>query len=253
MIPRRLGSTGILLCPIGFGAFKIGRNEGIKYDRGYDLPTLDETARLLHGILDLGVTWIDTAPAYGVSEERIGQTIAARRREYTLSTKVGETFADGRSTYDFSHRAVRESVSRSLERLKTDVVEIVFVHSDGRDVEILETGETTAALREARASGYVRRLGFSGKTEAGFLRAMDDGYEVLMVERHPRDVSMDRVIAEAARRGVGVVIKKPLASGAVPPATAIPFGLAHAGVASLAIGGLSLERFREHVALAAEL
>src|SRR5438128_1494734 len=72
---RPLGSSGIAVTPIGFGAFKIGRNEGIKYPSAYSLPTDAESERLIHQILDLGVNYIDTAPAYGVSEERIGRAI----------------------------------------------------------------------------------------------------------------------------------------------------------------------------------
>jgi len=89
MVPQPLGKTGILVTPIGYGAFKIGRNEGIKYPQGYALPSEAEVGRLLNGVLDLGVNLIDTAPAYGLSEHRIGQAIGHRRREYVLSTKVG--------------------------------------------------------------------------------------------------------------------------------------------------------------------
>lgn len=250
MIRRRLGNTGMLLSPIGFGAFKIGRNEGIKYERGYDLPSEAEATRLLNGVLDLGITWIDTAPAYGLSEERVGRALSARRAEFTLSTKVGETFEHGRSTYDFSFAATTASIERSLHRLRTDRVDLVFVHSNGDDEAILAAGEVTAALRAASAARRVGRLGFSGKTLAGFRRAMDEGYDALMVEYHALDASMSPILDEAARRGVGVVIKKPLASGRIPPREAIPFALGAPAVASVAIGGLSLERFASHVAIA---
>ena len=72
MRPRRLGSTSLQLSPIGFGAFKIGRTEGAKYAEAYSLPSDAEATALVHAVLDLGITLIDTAPAYGVSEERVG-------------------------------------------------------------------------------------------------------------------------------------------------------------------------------------
>ena len=70
---RPLGSTGLFVTPLGFGAFKIGRNEQVKYPQPYDLPDDATVERLLNGVLDAGIHLIDTAPAYGLSEERIGK------------------------------------------------------------------------------------------------------------------------------------------------------------------------------------
>ncbi|MDC0262316.1 aldo/keto reductase, partial [Planctomycetaceae bacterium] len=89
-LPRRpLGKTGIIVSAIGFGSFKIGRNQGIKYPSGYELPTDQECERLLNGILDLGINLIDTAPAYGIAEQRLGQLLSQfpskRRDEIVLS------------------------------------------------------------------------------------------------------------------------------------------------------------------------
>src|ERR1700753_3497434 len=94
--------AGLILPPVsslGFGSFKIGRNVGVKYPSAYDLPSDAEVDRLLNGVLDLGCNLIDTAPAYGLSEERIGRSIGHRRDEFILSTKVGESFEDGRSMF----------------------------------------------------------------------------------------------------------------------------------------------------------
>ncbi len=251
MIPRRLGSTGYLLAPIGFGAFKIGRNEGIKYAQGYGLPDQRAVAALVDGLLGLGINWFDTAPAYGLSEERLGAALAGRRDAVVLSTKVGERFEGGRSHYDFSPAAITTSLESSLARLRTERVDLLFVHSDGRDVEILR-GPTTEAMRTLQSRGLTRRIGFSGKTAEGFHLAMQSGYEVLMVEYHEADPSMAPVLEEAARRGIGVVVKKALASGRLDPRTAIPFALAGPGVASVALGGLRLEHFAEAVRLTEE-
>ncbi len=55
---RSLGTTGILVSPIGFGAFKIGRNRGIKYPTGYALPDEDDASRLLNSVVDMGINLI---------------------------------------------------------------------------------------------------------------------------------------------------------------------------------------------------
>lgn len=231
------------LPPLGFGAFKIGRNKGIKYPSEYDLPSEDETARLLNGVLDLGCTLIDTAPAYGFSEERIGRHLAHRRGEFLLSTKVGETFADGKSTYDFTAAGVRASLERSRERLNSDVLDFVFIHSPGRDREILETTDVVGVLQEYRQRGIIRAIGLSGKTVEGAQLALSWA-DALMVEYHLHDVSHQQVIEEARQRNIAVFVKKGLGSGTISPAEAIPFVLGQAGVNCLVVGGLSLDHFR---------
>ncbi|MHC4415315.1 MAG: aldo/keto reductase [Planctomycetota bacterium] len=241
----------MVVSPIGFGAFKIGRNRGIKYPHRYDLPSEDEVERLLSAVLDLGVTYIDTAPAYGFSEERIGRALPHRRDELVISTKVGETFADGRSTYDFSGQAVRDSVHGSLRKLRSDVIDLVFVHSPGDDLAILEHTDVVPTLCRLRSDGLVRAVGLSGKTVEGARSALRWA-DVIMVEYHLRDRSHAEVIAEASRLEVGVVVKKGLASGQLDPAEAIGFVLGTEGVGSLLIGSLDVEHVRRNVEVAKE-
>ncbi len=234
------------MTPIGFGAFKIGRNEGIKYARGYRLPDEASVARLLGGVLDLGINYIDTAPAYGISEQRLGQAIAGRRAELVLSTKVGETWADGRSSFDFTAPGVRASVHRSLRRLRTDVIDIVFIHSSGDDLAILRETDVVAELHELRDAGLVRAIGLSGKSIEG-ARAALTWADVIMVEYHLDDRSHAGIIAEAADADVGVVVKKGLASGRLDAGEAIRFILGTPGVGSLVVGSLDLDHLRENV------
>jgi aryl-alcohol dehydrogenase-like predicted oxidoreductase len=246
---RALGRTGLQVSAIGFGAFKIGRNQGIKYAAAYELPDERSVAQLLVGLVDAGINYFDTAPAYGLSEERLGQLLP-RRPELVISTKVGEEFADNRSRYDFSAAAVRTSLERSLRRLRRDRLDLVFVHAPGNDVEVLEQSDVVATLQEAQRAGWVRSIGFSGKTVAGARLALAWA-DVLMVEYHPDDRSHAELIAEAAQRGVGIVVKKGLASGRLEAAAAIPWVLATPGVTSLVIGSLSLARMSENLRSAA--
>ena len=245
MVRSPLGKTGLSVSPIAFGAFKIGRNEKIKYAQAYPLPSEDKAADLLNGILDLGINLIDTAPAYGISEERIGRHISRRRREFILSTKTGETFEDGKSTYDFSAAAVAQSVERSLQRLKTDAVDFLFIHSDGSKVE----NETIAAVQNAKKQGKTRFIGLSGKTVESARESLNWA-DALMVEFHPRDTSHASIIDEAGKKGVAILVKKPLASGSIAASEAIPFILKKPQVATLVIGGLNLDHFKENLRIA---
>jgi aryl-alcohol dehydrogenase-like predicted oxidoreductase len=246
---RPLGRTGLSISPIGFGAFKIGRNQKTKYSTPYDLPGDQQVADLLNGVLDLGINYIETAPAYGTSEEGIGRAIAGRRSEFVLATKVGEAFEAGASSYDFSAPAIRMSVERSLKRLKTPTIDVLLLHSDGRDEWIQTQTHAVLTLQDLKRQGLVRAIGLSGKTVEGARQALAWA-DVLMVEYHLRDRSHEGVIAEAAARGVGVVVKKGLASGSLPAHEAIRFVLDSPHVSSLVVGGLSLEHVRANLAAA---
>jgi len=243
---RRLGRTPFELTPLGFGAFKIGRNIGIKYPQPYDLPADDEARALLNGVLDLGINYIDTAPAYGLSEQRIGELIGHRNDAFTCSTKVGETFENGRSTYDFSESAVRASIERSRQRLKRDTLDIVFIHSDGRDESVLRETEVVRTLQELKSDGVITAIGFSGKTVEGARLALPWA-DAIMVEYHIKDRSHEPVMKEAHESGVGVVVKKGLASGRLGAAKAVAFVLANPHVTSLVVGGLNLEHLRANI------
>lgn len=235
---------------MGFGAFKIGRNQGIKYPQPYDLPSDAHVADLLQGILSLGITYIDTAPAYGLSEERLGNLLPARTSTSSpviISTKVGETFEQGSSTYDYSEAAVRQSIERSRQRLRREVLDLVFVHSDGRDAAILQDTPVASVLQDLKAQGVIRAIGFSGKTVEGARRALQWA-DALMVEYHLQDTTHDPVMREALQRGVGVVVKKALASGRLEAGAALRFVLQHPAVTSVVVGGLNLEHLRQNVA-----
>ena len=212
MIIRPLGKTGLAISPIGFGAFKIGRNEKTKYSQAYPLPDDRTVERLLNGVLDLGVTHIDTAPAYGLSEELIGRSLAHRRKEFTLSSKVGEIFEQGQSRYDFSDLGVRSSVEQSLRRLRTDVVDLLFIHSHGADVEIQQSSDVVPTLCELKRQDWCGRWPF-GEDRGGAVwprmgRRFDG--QISPATNHAG------VIAAAAERGWGDR-QKGLASGGSLP------------------------------------
>lgn len=249
MQQRPLGTSGLMVTPVGFGAFKIGRNQNAKYPDSYELPDDRTAERLLNAVLDLGITYIDTAPAYGISEERIGRFLSHRRGEFVLSTKVGESFDAGRSSYDFSASAVRESVSRSLDRLRTDVLDLVFIHSRGDDLAILDETDAVPTLKDLQAEGLVRAIGLSGKTVEGARQSLQWA-DAVMVEYHVRDRSHEPVMAGAAEKGVGVIVKKGLASGHLSAEQAVAFVLRHPAVSSLVVGSLNVDHLRANLAVA---
>jgi aryl-alcohol dehydrogenase-like predicted oxidoreductase len=210
---RPLGSTGLEVSVLGLGTVKLGRTEQVKYPAPFSLPDDAAARALLDCARDLGINLLDTAPAYGVSEQRLGRLLAGRRDDWILCTKVGEEFAAGRSRYDYSPAHVRASVERSLRRLGTDRLDLVLIHSNGDDLAILEHSGALETLERLREAGWIRAVGISHKTAAGGRRALQLGCDVLMTTLSLAEPEQAPLVAEAGRLGRGVLVKKALASG----------------------------------------
>lgn len=243
---RPLGTTGIDVSVLGLGTVKLGRNAQVKYPRSFELPTDAEARRLLDCAADLGINLLDTAPAYGTSEARLGALLRGRRRRWVLCTKVGEEFEEGRSWFDFSAAHVRRSVTRSLERLRTDYLDVVLIHSDGADLEILDGGETLAELQTLKRAGWIRAVGISHKSEQGGRRALAAGCDVIMAALNIEQRQESALIGEAGELQRGVLVKKALASGHAG-AESLAFAAAHPGVSSVVVGTLDPEHLRANV------
>jgi aryl-alcohol dehydrogenase-like predicted oxidoreductase len=209
---RELGATGMRVSLLGLGTVKFGRNEGLAYPAPPSLPSDRDLVRLLGQAQDLGINLLDTAPAYGSSEERLGELLARQRDLWMISTKVGESFDRGSSTYDFSPEHVRASVVRSLQRLRTDRLDIVLVHSDGDDRAIIERYGTLDALAQLKREGSIRAFGMSHKTVAGGVAAVEHCDLVMTTLSETRRAELAVVAAAHAHR-CGVLVKKPLDSG----------------------------------------
>lgn len=248
---RPLGSTGLQVSLLGLGTVKIGRNAGVKYPRAFDLPDDASVVALLEETRHLGINLIDTAPAYGISEERLGRLLPGRREDWVIVTKAGEQFSTGESRFDFSPAAIRASVEQSLRRLRTDYADAVLLHSDGigEDSErFLPALEALAALKEA---GKLRATGFSGKSAAGGFRLLPH-VDILMVTYNPGYREEKPLIAAAGAGGKGVLVKKALASGhSADPAAALAEAAALRGVSSIVVGTLSADNLRRNAMIVA--
>lgn len=250
MLGRRpLGTTGIEVSPLGLGTVKLGRDRGVKYPERFELPTDAEARALLDAAQGLGINLLDTAPAYGESEERLGRTVAADRDRWVIVTKAGESFDGRRSSFDFSAQAVRASVHSSLRRLRTDRLDAVLLHSDGDDERVLKSGGL-GALLDLRDRGDVLAVGASTKTREGGQLAVSL-CDVVMLEISVTCDAHDPAAAEAERLGVGVLAKKSLLSGRAGRGEGAPTPgecLAHAvsvpGVTSVVVGTLSAAHLR---------
>lgn len=248
---RPLGSTGIAVGAIGLGTVKFGRNRGLKYAEGFELPDLPSLARLLQEAAGLGVNLLDTAPAYGLAEERLGELLAGQRQNWVIAGKAGEEFSEGQSRHDFSPAAIRASVERSLRRLRTDWLDLISIHSDGVDETEARFGPALAVLQDLKRQGLIRATGFSGKTTAGGLMALAHA-DVVMVSFNPEYTLERPVIQAALAQAKGVLVKKALASGRLAQAPgglaqALRFAVAEPGVSSVLVGTLNPAHLLESV------
>jgi L-galactose dehydrogenase len=153
---RPLGNTGFHVSVIGFGASSLGNEFG---------PTdLDEGIRAVLHAIDHGVNFFDVSPYYGrtLAEQRLGLALEGRREEVILATKVGR-YGREPDECDYSAARVAASVEGSLQRLRTDYIDLLQVH----DVENVAypqqiIDETIPAMRKLQREGKCRAVGITG-------------------------------------------------------------------------------------------
>lgn len=255
---RPLGQTSIAASPLGLGTVKLGRDRGVKYTSPVRIPDDDEAIALLARAHELGVNLVDTAPAYGRSEERLGQLLprVARRDEWVICTKVGEEFADGQSSFDFSRKAIRRSVERSLARLRVEAIDVVLIHSDGVIELLPEFEDSLNELLRLFQQGLIRAFGASVKSEQGARRTIERT-QVAMVTLNPSEPEARAWIRDAEARAA-VLVKKPLASGHLsrlgesPLEASMRFIFDHPAVTAAIVGTTNLEHLEANARAVAE-
>jgi len=202
METRILGRTGLEISRLGVGLAEIG---------GLDLAEAKQAAEVVNLALDSGITFFDTAACYGNSEELIGRTIAHRRDEFVLATKAGHV-TGGDEGESWTAQTVRDSIDRSLKRLRTDHLDVVQLHSCS--VDVLERGEVIEVLQEARRAGKTRFIGYSGDDERALWAVNSGHFDTLQMSFNLVDQSArHRLLGLAREQNVGVIVKRPVANG----------------------------------------
>jgi len=200
METRAFGKTGLDVSVLGFGAGHIGGAE----------ISEDDAGRLLNEALDLGITLIDTAPSYGVSEERIGRHLAHRRDDFVLSTKGGYGVA---GVADWTAEVIARGIDQALMRMKTDRIDVFHLHSCPR--EVLEHGELLEALARARDAGKIQVAAYSGENEAltWAIESGDFGAVQCSVSLCDQTV-LENALPACEASELGVIAKRPIANAA---------------------------------------
>jgi aryl-alcohol dehydrogenase-like predicted oxidoreductase len=206
MKQRPLGNTGLWVSEIGFGMWPLS-------DKGWGpLATDEEALFLIHQAHDLGCNFFDVAPQFGQGRAEIllGKALKGERRGVLVCSKFGTDTAGQR---DLSPKRLEASLSASLMRLQSDVVDVLLV--DGPSVGELEHGhELFEALERAKKQGKIKLYGVSVDTHAQVLAALDHTpSQVVEVRFNAFHQEAAEAFAQAARQGVGLVARNPLDSG----------------------------------------
>ena len=255
-----LGSTGMMAGLLGLGTVKWGRNQGLKH-AAFELPDNATCLRLLDAAEAAGANLLDLAPAYGITEERLGHLLSGRRDRFLLFSKTGEIFVDGVSSWDFSAEHTRRSVEESLRRLRTDRLDGVLLHCPREDLTVIRDTPALGVLHKLKAAGKIRSVGVSTMSLEGGFAAIPI-CDVVMVAWNTGFSEQQPVIEAAAAAGKGILLKKVLSSGDLagprPPEGmgAAEFRLRSAlalpGNPVVIAGTITLAHFEENLAAAAQ-
>jgi aryl-alcohol dehydrogenase-like predicted oxidoreductase len=206
MRTRTLGRTGRDVSEIGFGAWQVGADWGEVAE--------DEALATLHAAVDAGVTFLDTADVYGDgrSERLIGRLLRERAGEgLTVATKMGRRAEQTVANYSPEH--FRAWNDRSRELLGVETLDLVQLHCPPTD--LYYRPEVFADLDAMVAEGRIAAYGVSvERVEEGLKAIAFPNVASVQIIFNPfRQRPAERFLAEAAARGVGVIVRVPLASG----------------------------------------
>jgi aryl-alcohol dehydrogenase-like predicted oxidoreductase len=197
-IPQRLfGNTSLTVSALGLGAGEIGG----------DLSDT-EVETFLNTAVDEGITLIDTARAYGKSEERIGRFLSHRRNEIVLSTKIGYGIPGHQ---DWTSSCIIAGVEEALRLLRTDYLDIVHLHSCPK--ETLRRSDVVEALLQCVEAGKVRVAAYSGENDALDEAVATGKFGSIQCSVNLCDQrNLDDAVKRAHEKELGVIAKRPAAN-----------------------------------------
>ena len=191
MRTMKIGKSGIVASVVGLGAWAIGG------DSQWGASDDAESIRTIHRARDLGVTLIDTAPAYGLghSEEVVGRALQGRRSDYVLSTKCGLRWDTAEGALMLERDGVRivrntrpdsiaVEIEASLRRLKTDYIDLYIVHWQSLPEFPCPLDETMGFLTDLKQQGKIRAIGASNLSPEQFVEYTQVGQLDLIQEKY---------------------------------------------------------------------
>ena len=214
---RKLGNTGLTASEVSLGTAEIGLDYGFKGSPQYARPSVQDSIRLIHRAVDRGINWLDTARAYGNSEEVIGQALKDASPRPRIASKVIFDNPVGDMDSASLRQWVFGSIESSLRALRVDVIDLLYIHNATE--KLLRQTAIRDSLEEARGQGKIRLAGATCYGEEDALAVLKDPlFQVLQVPFSLLNQTMSgRVFPEAARKGVGVFVRSVFLRGVLTP------------------------------------
>ncbi|HEX3259606.1 MAG TPA: aldo/keto reductase [Pseudonocardia sp.] len=206
---RTLGRTGIKVSPYALGALMFATSMG-------NDPA--DSARIIHKAIDAGINVVDTADAYGDSEEVVGKALEGRRDDVVLATKFGRPIGQDPNRQGASRRWIVAAVEGSLRRLRTDHIDLYQLHRPDPDTDI---EETLAGLTDLIRSGKVRAIGASQTPATDIVEAQWVAERRGLARFHTEQPAYSilsrgierEILPTVQRHGMGSLVWGPLAQG----------------------------------------
>jgi len=208
---RPLGRTGIPVTRLGYGAMEV---RGPRIWRGRPV-TDEEASSILAAVLDAGITFVDTANDYGLSEQYIGRFLADRRDEYALATKCGCTMVPAGDHDETPHTWTRDhllwNIDDSLQKLRTDHVDLLQLHNPS--VEQVEQGKLVDVLQEIKAAGKTRWIGISSTAPHLATFIAWGVFDTFQIPYSALERQHEQLIQRAHAAGAGTIVRGGVARG----------------------------------------
>jgi aryl-alcohol dehydrogenase-like predicted oxidoreductase len=206
---RTLGRTGIQVSPYALGTLMLATAMG-------NAP--EDSARIIHQALDAGINVVDTADAYGDSEDVVGKALEGRRDDVVLATKFSRPTGQDPNHQGASRRWIVTAVENSLRRLRTDHIDLYQLHRPDPRTDI---EETLSALTDLIRSGKVRAIGASGTPASGIVEAQWAAERRGLARFHTEQPAYSilnrgierEVLPTIQRFGMGTLVWGPLGQG----------------------------------------
>ena len=226
---RNLGSTKMKIKRVGFGGIPIQR------------ITQEDTNKVIDELVNQGINFIDTARGYTISEEYIGNSLEGRRDKFYIATK----------SMSRNYEDMKRDIDTSLKNLKTDYIDLYQIHNlkIGEYSTIFNDDKAYRALLEAREDGKIKYIGITSHNLETIEKSIEDNkFDTIQFPYNIVEDQADEIFKKAYEKGVGTIIMKPLAGGAIDDATlAIKYILSKEYI-DIAIPGMNtVDQVRENV------
>ncbi len=197
---RNLGKTNMQIKRVGFGGIPIQR------------ITQSDTNEVVDELIKQGVNFIDTARGYTISEEYIGNALEGRREKFYIATK----------SMSRSYEDMKRDIDISLKNLKTDYIDLYQIHNLKFEEynSIFEDDKAYRALLEAKKEGKIKHIGITSHSLDTINEAIKtDKFETIQFPYNIVEDQADEAFRIAHEKGIGIIVMKPLAGGAIDDGT----------------------------------